>query len=225
MKTLMHRYEKKFLIPLNLYKSVKFFFDKSLSKDKHHIGELPYNVETIYFDTPNFSIIKKNFEKNSYKEKIRLRTYNNTISFLELKKKFNKQSYKFRLPIDKLCYDKLINNDYSFLSESFHEKNFSQKLSNSLKPSAIVKYNRYAYEKTNIGLRVTIDSNLKYKFLNGDENHLFKGYSILEIKCHGAFPLWLVRFLSENNFYSQSLSKYARSYEIMKKGESNVKFN
>lgn len=39
--------------------------------------------------------------------------------------------------------------------------------------------------------------------------------SIMEIKCSGALPLWLVRILSENRIYKTSFSKYGTAYEAV----------
>ena len=55
----------------------------------------------VYYDTPDFRLIRRSLEKPKYKEKIRLRSYGtpgeNTIVFLELKKKYKGVVYKRRI--------------------------------------------------------------------------------------------------------------------------------
>lgn len=40
-----------------------------------------------------------------------------------------------------------------------------------------------------------------------------KEFYLMEIKSSYNFPLWLVRFLSEESLFSQSFSKYGRAYQ------------
>ena len=39
------------------------------------------------------------------------------------------------------------------------------------------------------------------------------GKVLLEVKCAGAMPLWLVRFLSAEHIYKTSFSKYGTAYQ------------
>ncbi|MBQ1313154.1 MAG: VTC domain-containing protein, partial [Clostridia bacterium] len=55
----------------------------------------------IYYDTPDFRLIRKSIEKPVYKEKLRLRSYGpagpDDNTFLELKKKYKGIVYKRRI--------------------------------------------------------------------------------------------------------------------------------
>ena len=52
----------------------------------------------LYFDTPQYLLIRRSIENKVYKEKIRLRTYGraeaSSEAFIELKKKYKKVVYK-----------------------------------------------------------------------------------------------------------------------------------
>ena len=53
-------------------------------------------IHNIYFDTPDYKLIRTSLDKPVYKEKLRLRTYGDTNdftnSFIEIKKKYKGNS-------------------------------------------------------------------------------------------------------------------------------------
>ena len=57
----------------------------------------------IYYDTPNFRLIRESLEKPVYKEKLRLRSYGpagaEDTAFVELKKKYKDVVYKRRIAL------------------------------------------------------------------------------------------------------------------------------
>ena len=75
------------------------------------------------------------------------------------------------------------------------------------------------YSSENPDLRLTFDTNIRYRYGFPDESELFsgtpliqEGERILEIKTNGAMPIWLSRVLSECEIYPISFSKYAHAY-------------
>ena len=58
-------------------------------------------IRNIYFDTGNFRLIRRSLEKPSYKEKLRIRSYQTAADddsvFVELKKKYKSVVYKRRV--------------------------------------------------------------------------------------------------------------------------------
>ncbi len=64
------------------------------------------SISNIYFDTPDFLLIRHSLEKPIYKEKLRMRSYGiakpDTMVFVELKKKYKSVVYKrFPFPCPK----------------------------------------------------------------------------------------------------------------------------
>ena len=66
----------------------------------------PHGESTIcnvYYDTPNYRLIRRSLEKPAYKEKIRVRSYGTAapddMVFLELKKKYDGIVYKRRIEL------------------------------------------------------------------------------------------------------------------------------
>ena len=57
-------------------------------------------IRNVYFDTDNYRLVRRSIEKPSYKEKLRIRSYEKVIAqdkiFVELKKKYDDIVYKRR---------------------------------------------------------------------------------------------------------------------------------
>ena len=61
------------------------------------------SIRNLYYDTPNYLLIRRSIEKPEYKEKIRIRCYQTINSedfvFIELKKKYKSTVFKRRTTI------------------------------------------------------------------------------------------------------------------------------
>ena len=61
-------------------------------------------ISNIYYDTPDFRLIRRSLDRPAYKEKLRLRTYRtpgaDTEAFVEIKKKYDHIVYKRRVGDD-----------------------------------------------------------------------------------------------------------------------------
>ena len=93
------RIEQKYLLSENEY-------NKLMNRLKDHIVKDKYFQSTIcnvYFDTDNYDLIVSSIEKDIFKEKVRLRSYNipnlNDIVFLEIKSKLDGVVYKRRVTL------------------------------------------------------------------------------------------------------------------------------
>ena len=81
---------------------------------------------------------------------------------------------------------------------------------------------RNAYiDREDPNLRLTIDSNLRYRthdvdLRNGSFGKLLLpgNQYIMEIKTAFAMPLWLAKLLDENKIYPTSFSKYGTAYKL-----------
>ena len=98
-----------------------------------------------------------------------------------------------------------------------------------LKPKVLVFYVRESYRGEG-GLRITFDENLKYRLseVNFSKKKADRNYFederniIMEIKAHGAWPLWLVRKMSEERIFPQQFSKVGKIYQKIGKELQNV---
>ena len=189
---------------------------------------------SLYFDTPDFRMIRKSLEKPEYKEKLRFRSYGNakegTEIFLELKKKFDgiiykrrcgateKQAMDFILKGTPLPKDSQIGREIDYLSRIYP----------GLRPAFFLSYEREAFfSQTDPNFRMTFDQNIRYRTTDlclhkgpYGERILPEGTVLLEVKTAGAIPLWLTHFLSSQKLYPVPYSKIATAYQTeMKKAK------
>ncbi len=184
-------------------------------------------IRNIYFDTPDYRLIRRSIEKPIYKEKLRIRSYkkaeDQSIVFVEVKKKYNSIVYKRRvaLPIvdamEWICKKKKLSNENQISREIEYFVNYYK----NLQPTVFLTYEREAYYcKENSDLRITFDENILYRNYDVDlhnevygEEVLNKNYSIMEIKCSYGMPLWLTSLLSKEKIFKTPFSKYGTAYK------------
>ena len=217
----MQRIELKYL----LNPEQKKFFTEKL---KGHMEPDEFGKTTIaslYYDTPDYQLIRTSLEKPAFKEKIRLRAYgpagDDSPVYLELKRKLDKIVYKRRVQStipqverffkgrDEICDGGQIKREITYFRDFYH----------NLGPSCLIFYDRVAYYEPGGDLRLTIDEKPRYRMedLNLELPPeglplLPEGWSILEIKVQQSLPLWLVDILSEGKIYHTSFSKYGEAY-------------
>ena len=93
-----------------------------------------------------------------------------------------------------------------------------------LKPAAFLSYDRQAFRRrakdsADADFRVTFDENILFRdhdlSLTSEpygERILEDGKVLMELKCSGGIPLWMVKTLSEEHIYKTSFSKYGTAY-------------
>ena len=91
------RYKKKYMLKETQYNRLRKELNQRMEEDQYGL----HTICNIYYDTPDFRMIRKSLEKPVYKEKLRLRSYGvpekNDPVFLEIKKKFKGIVYKRRV--------------------------------------------------------------------------------------------------------------------------------
>ena len=216
----MKRYELKYRLSKE---QVEFFKTRVLDHmmiDKYGLT----TISSLYYDTPNYSLINKSIEKPQFKEKIRLRSYGlakeDSPVFLEIKRKNEKIVYKRRIVSkeDKVNRflsegEELDKNQISRELEAFRE-NYKV-----LEPKYLIIYDRIAYYQDNSDVRITLDSNPRYRTTDLNlhtstegTSLLGEGEAILEVKVQHSIPLWLVEILTEGKIYQTSLSKVGTAH-------------
>ncbi len=190
----------------------------------------------LYYDTPDYRLIRKSIEKPVYKEKLRLRSYgtaqNDSTVFIELKKKYRKVVYKRRIPMkygDAFAY--LQTGVHSEESQLLNETDYFLKFYGTLEPRVFISYEREAFFMTdNHDFRLTFDSNIVFRCTDLSlcspvygEQLLEDGFSLMEIKTGLSVPLEIVKILNEVKIFRTSFSKYGTVYmkHIFNKGANN----
>ena len=217
----MRRYELKYL----LNKDQIDLFVKKISDYMQADDYGRTTIASLYFDTPDYRLITKSIEKPKYKEKIRLRSYGLATSksptFLEIKRKNEGIVYKRRISL-------LENKAYEFFEnqETLDNEQITRELEaflqnyKNLEPKYLIISDRIAYFQKDSDLRVTIDTNPRYRKTDLNLHTsmdgiplLDEGWAILEIKVQHSVPMWLVDILSECKIYKTSFSKVGTAHK------------
>lgn len=186
-------------------------------------------IRNIYYDTPNYRLIRHSIERPIYKEKLRIRSYEQVAPggdvFVELKKKFKKVVYKRRLamPIHEAMAWLAGENTLKPPTQIGEEIHYFRDFYGELRPAVFLSYEREAfYSLDGSDFRITLDENILARDRDPDlcsevygTPILPEGMTLLEVKAPGAIPLWLTNFLSGNKIYKTSFSKYGTAYQNM----------
>ncbi|MCR5116119.1 MAG: polyphosphate polymerase domain-containing protein [Lachnospiraceae bacterium] len=221
-KEVFERKEIKYLVDDDQYKELMPVLEKFAAVDEYGLSK----INNIYYDTPDFRLIRASLDKPVYKEKLRLRTYgetgDDTNSFIEIKKKYKGIVYKRRISGKYAdTYEYLAGHgcipDHSQVGKEIES---FVRMYEGLRPAMIIRYDRIAMAGiSDRDLRVTFDTNIRWDTRKMDLRTSDRGKQILkpweklmELKVVNAIPLELSRKLSELNVFPVSFSKYGRGY-------------
>lgn len=224
------RYEKKYMLDETQFSALQKFLNEFMREDKY--GQ--YTIGSLYYDSPNYELIRQSIEKPIYKEKLRVRCYGipepDSKVFVELKKKYKGVVYKRRVAMTskeaRAYLDFGIRPDHA--SQICREIDWFMNYYHP-KPSVYLAYDRIALSgREDPDLRITFDNNIRWRTDNLDLAFGTKGSKLMEdekflmeIKVTGAIPFWLARELSDMEIYKTSFSKYGTCYteHLLKHGE------
>lgn len=177
------RYEVKFRISRGQYWKMHEELIRHMIPDCHGKS----TIFSLYFDTPDYRLIRRSMEHPDYKEKLRLRSYGCTEHdqpvFLELKKKYDKVVYKRRIEMTepeaiefcrKASGEQNASCNYrqqerdregSYTNRQIKsEIRYALTLYPNLKPRMLLSYEREAwYAKDDHDFRITFDQNLLWR--------------------------------------------------------------
>lgn len=183
-------------------------------------------IRNIYFDTDNYRLIRHSLEKPAYKEKLRIRSYGKAEEadpvFVELKKKYKSVVYKRRVVMPQQQAMQWLGGGATHPepSQITYEIDYFCSFYENLRPTVFLSYEREAYYSLSGGdFRVTFDENI----LSREEELslaadvwgmplLPEGMVLLELKTPGGIPLWMTRFLTQQQIFKTSFSKYGTAY-------------
>lgn len=224
------RYEYKYFITKEMFDTIMPLLLERLEKDNYYFT----TIQSLYFDSDNYRLIRRSIEKPVYKEKLRLRCYGlNTDDkpvFFEIKKKYKGVVYKRRIKVNEsIAYEMAKNIDFCNDSQISKEIGYFLKFYGNLSPKMLIIYDRFSLCDKKTNLRITFDHNIRYRDKDLNLSTSLDGkklredeYFIMEIKSNLTMPFWLARLLSDHKIYKSSFSKYKEAY-IQKWEEINGK--
>ncbi len=215
------RYEMKYLISTDQLALIKEALKNHMIADVHGKS----TICSLYYDTPDYRLIRRSLEKPVYKEKLRVRSYgvadSDTSVFVELKKKYKSVVYKRRIGLpEKDAMHYLATKETPVHNQITREIDYAMDFYKELAPAMLLTYDREAYyAKDNHEFRVTFDTNILWRDYDLSLSKGIYGTPILppdkvlmEVKTADAIPLWMVKLLSDNHIYKTSFSKYGTAY-------------
>ena len=234
-QTVFKRYELKYIMTRKQKARILEAMEPYMTADKFGRS----TIRNIYFDSDDFILARHSIAKPDFKEKLRIRSYSQATSestvFVELKRKADRLVYKRRIALPEKAA--------MSWTQGFSAKPIPTQMSReigyflsyygSLKPAAFLSYERQAYKMRDCSPELNATGGHDQDFrVTFDENILFRGYDLsltsdvygepvldrdlvlMELKCSGGIPLWMVRVLSEEHIYKTSFSKYGTAYKL-----------
>ena len=216
------RIEKKFWMSRKQYHELLPLLEKKMNHDEYGI----VTICNIFYDTPDYALIRRSIERPYFKEKLRLRSYglptDADMVFVEIKRKLDGIGYKRRIQVPFYQAKNLLQGKPIGCENAQIEKEILAFVNRyHPEPMVYLSYQRYAMTaKDNPDFRVTIDQNLQYRMddvENPDETQMQpimddKTMVLMEIKALGAIPMWLTDELSRLKIYQAPFSKIGTCY-------------
>ena len=217
------RYELKYFITASQKRLLQNEMIGRLSLDEY--GRT--TIRNIYYDTDSFRLIRDSLDHPVYKEKLRVRSYQRAdladMVFVEIKKKYEDVVYKRRVAMPKLAAENWIDSgkELHFQNQITSEIDYFIKFYEGIEAKVFLSYEREAYKGIcDPEFRLTLDENVLARDTELDLGSDIWGTPLLpcnttlmEVKIAGAMPMWLAKFLSENNVSKVSFSKYGTYYK------------
>lgn len=194
-------------------------------------------IRNLYYDTPDYRLIRTSLMQPVYKEKLRLRCYGEAApdkeAFLELKKKYESVVYKRRiaLPLEE-AMAALAGRTPLPENQIGREIDYALHFYPQLEPRVFLSYDREAFHgKWDTGFRVTFDDNIRFRtddlsLASGNRGTLLlPGDTVLmEIKLSDSMPLWMAQELSRLEIRKTTFSKYGTVYQNYIALKGNLKY-
>lgn len=217
-----YRHELKYDISFAEYLELVPRLRAVMQRDPHAGAKGVYRIRSIYFDNYRDKALREKIDGVAWREKFRIRWYDDDFSFVRLEKKIKDGALcmKQDVPIDRADLDRLLGGDMAWMSvagnELIHELYIKTKMQ-QLRPRVVVSYLRepYIYRPGNV--RVTFDSRIRtslYQTLRPGEEimdldaQLEPGRMILEVKYDAYLPEIISMLLQVGWARQTSFSKY-----------------
>ncbi|MCX7725446.1 MAG: polyphosphate polymerase domain-containing protein [Chitinispirillaceae bacterium] len=233
----LERYELKYTIPLEMVDEICDFISPYCSLDKYSeiAPDLYYTINSLYFDTPDFLLLRLKLQQAETRFNMRVRTYGEKPTlpwFLEIKHKRRDIIKKYRAKIYTENLEQLLTTPELFYHHSKDEKEEKNRMlfyrlvqTYNTSPKVLIQYKRKAYiSDYDEYARVTFDIQLRAMLQNDynpiPEEKLLQNCDIetifdkdtsviLELKCYTSYiPLWMIDLIRKFQLQRRGFSKY-----------------
>lgn len=215
------RYELKYFITPEQKERLLQLFDSHMVPDPYG----PSSIYNLYYDTPDFLLIRRSIEKPVYKEKLRVRSYGKAQEdspvYLELKKKYKSVVYKRRISLSEVEVERYFDENATLGGTQIgREIDYFKTIYPQLAPRVFISYQREAFfGAEDHDFRITFDDEIYWRMddltlCSSPDGHaiLPSNTVLMELKVAGGIPLWLTAFLTQEYIIKTSFSKYGTAY-------------
>ncbi len=216
-----YRHELKYIITEQTARILQMRLATIMDLDVNSIyKDHTYKIRSLYFDNDSSDAYYEKLDGVLYREKYRIRYYNDDDTFIRLERKLkhNNLTSKDQMTISREICDKILNEDIEDLSRTGLLEEFLDDMRrNHLKPSVIVDYYRLAYTYPISDVRITFDSKIKsgiygYELFDFDLPTLQmtkENQVVLEVKFNEILPEAISIILGTVPMYREAVSKFA----------------
>ena len=215
-----YRVEQKYIITEDKIAYLKFKLENVMQYDKHAKNGM-YRIRSLYFDDMFDSFLEDNESGNDFREKYRIRTYNNEQQKIHLEIKAKELGYTAKMKEEvtlQECRDFIEDRQWTIKAGDglVKKKLYSLMLLRRMHPVQIVEYDRIPFIEENGNVRVTFDKNI----VGTSEINTFfddiipgipllpTGQHILEVKYDEFLPDYIKQILNEVHVTKTAFSKY-----------------
>ena len=199
---------------------LKFKLENVIQYDKH-VKDGMYRIRSLYFDDMYDSYLEDNEAGNDFREKYRIRTYNNEKQKIHLEIKSKELGYTGKIKeelTEQECLNFMERKSWSLKKDDgwVKRKLYVLMLMKRMQPVQIVEYDRIPLVDEKGNVRVTFDKNI----VGTSEIHTFfdeilpgipvlpTGQHILEVKYDEFLPDYIKQILNEVHLQKTAFSKY-----------------
>ena len=223
------RREIKYILDPEVFENLLFDLQAHLIQDDFAHS----TISNVYFDSPDYQMIKDSINHLYGSEKIRMRTYDPEPSetsqvFLEVKKKeFQGEleiGHKYRLTSHPNAVYNYV--QYGLVDQSLADERVGQELAilrerySQLLPMMYIHYKRFSMKGIeDPKVRVTFDRDILYRHTDVSltDGHyglplLENGKIIMEVKVKNGIPDWMEEIFAKYSLAPQPFSKYTTAY-------------
>ena len=222
VQTSFERVEKKYLLTPAQFRMLFRALTPYMKVDQYGL----HTIENVYFDTPDYALIRYSLTGPVYKEKFRVRSYGTPDQtspvFAEIKKKYKGIVYKRRVAMPCWQLPGFLKGCTLQDADPQIQRELHYMLSQrEIAPRCFIGYDRIAmYGIEDPDFRLTFDQRLRWRtdaldLRAGDRGLLVLDDEriVLEIKFQRSAPMWLSRMLSNMGIFPVSFSKYGTCYQ------------
>jgi hypothetical protein len=224
----MYRHEAKHLIGNADMLALRTRLRAVMKPDPNPDGTGVYAVRSVYFDDYEDSALAEKIDGVRYREKWRVRTYNDDTDLIRLEKKVKRDgmSEKHAAFLTKEQAERILAGELGWIRETgdpvLHDFLAAYR-GKCLKPRTVVDYVREAYVFPAGNVRVTFDRSVRTGLASTDlfdrslptVETLPSGTSVLEVKFDGFLPSVIAGAIQLGDQRAVAVSKYALSRSFL----------